>query len=427
MKVKFHIVYFVGLVVLCNVSIGFAQDTTGTAKIMRSISNPLQMKNGKLVKSKKDWYKKRRPELLDFFTSEVYGQLPDRPKKMTFKVTDEDTSAFDGLATRKQIAVLFEGKEDGQKMSVLMYTPNAIKMSVPLFLGLNFHGNQAIIFDENIEITTDWVKNKTTGVIDNKATEATRGIAANQWPLEMILKKGYGIATIYAGDIAPDFKEGYKTGIQTLFPELSNRPDNLSTMGAWSWGLSRALDYFETDKDIDSEKVVVFGTSRLGKGALWAGATDDRFAMVISNESGAGGAKLYHHVYQEDIAQICRVFPYWFSNNYQKFSKKDANLPFDQHLMMSLIAPRPLLIASAKEAYVCDPYGEFLGALAVSPVYEFLGKESLPVQSLPSVNKPAFGTLGYYMRSGKHDIVLYDWKRFIDFADLHFKKGGFKS
>lgn len=173
--------------------------------------------------------------------------------------------------------------------------------------------------------------------------------------------------------------------------------------------------------DVNNKKVIVFGTSRMGKAALWASASDERFAMVISNESGAGGAKLYHHVYQEDIAQICRVFPYWFSSNFQKFNKKDEELPFDQHLMMALIAPRPLLIASAKEAYVCDPYGEFLGALAVSPVYSFLEKDPLPIQSLPNENEPDYGDIEYYMRSGKHDIVLYDWEQFIDFANLHLK------
>jgi hypothetical protein len=420
MNLKFHFILSFGFFILFKNVISYAQDTTGTAKILRTIRNPLLLNNGKIIKTKKDWFKKRRPELLSFFTAEVYGQAPGIPKKMTFKVTDKDTLALNGIATRKQISVLFEGTEDGQKMSILMYTPNKIKNKVPVFLGLNFHGNQAINADKNIEITTDWVKNKTEGVIDNKATDATRGIASKQWPLEMILKEGYGIATIYAGDIAPDFKEGYKTGVQTMFPELLNRPDNLSTMGAWAWGLSRAMDYLETDTAVNSDKVIVFGTSRLGKGALWAGATDDRFAMVISNESGAGGAKLYHHVYKEDIAQICRVFPHWFSNNFQKFNKKDTVLPFDQHLMMALIAPRPLLIASAKEAYVCDPYGEFLGALAVSPVYDFLGKDPLPIQSLPKENKPAFGIVGYYMRSGKHDIVLYDWEQFINFANLHF-------
>ncbi|OXA80826.1 hypothetical protein B0A65_05370 [Flavobacterium frigidimaris] len=388
---------------------------------MSMISNPLQLNNGKIVQSKKEWFKKRRPELLDFFTTQVYGQMPDKPANMRFVITEDNNSVFNGLATRKQIKVLFEGTETGQQMSILLYTPNDIK-SAPIFLGLNFNGNQAVSDDKNIAITTDWVNSKTKGVINNKATCSTRGIASKQWPLEMILKNGYGVATIYAGDIAPDFKEGYKTGVQTLYPELMNRPDNLSTMGAWAWGLSRAMDYLETDKDVDDKKVIVMGTSRMGKAALWAGATDNRFGMVISNESGAGGAKLYHHVYEEDIAQICRVFPHWFSTNFQQFNHKDTTIPFDQHLMMALIAPRPLLVASAKEGYVCDPYGEFLGAVAVSPVYDFLGKKPLPIQLLPKENEPAFGTLGYYMRSGKHDIFPYDWEQFIAFANLNWNK-----
>lgn len=423
MKRNFHLLNcFILTFFLASTFVTLAQDTTGTAKIMRSIANPLQLFNGKIVHSKKQWYQKRRPELLQFFTKEVYGQMPKVPKNMRFVISEEDRSVFAGLATRKQITVLFEGTEKGKQMSILLYTPNAVKKGAPIFLGLNFHGNQSISDDKNIFITTDWVNSKTKGVVNNRATDSTRGIAKNQWPLEMILRNGYGLATIYAGEITPDFKEGYKLGISTIYPELMNRPDNLSSMGAWAWGLSRAMDYFKTDKDIDDKKVIVFGTSRMGKAALWAGATDDRFALVISNESGAGGAKLYHHVYQEDIAQICRVFPHWFNTNFQKFSHLDTTLPFDQHLMMSLIAPRPLLIASAKEAFVCDPYGEFLGALAVNPVYEFLGKNPLPIKILPKENQPAFGTLGYYMRSGIHDIVLYDWEQFIDFANLNLKK-----
>lgn len=419
--IKTHNVYLiVFLMILGHMSV--AQDTIGTAEILYKISNPLLMNNGQAVKSKTDWYNIRKPELLDFFISEVYGQMPERPANMRFELKEIDSSALNGIAIRKQINVYFEGNETGQQMRILIYLPKHLKKGAPLFLGLNFHGNQTINGDKNIEITDAWVKNKTEGVVNNKATEATRGIASKQWPLQYILENGYGVATVYAGDIAPDFKEGHELGVQSLYPELRNRPDNFSTMGAWAWGLSRAMDYLETDAQINADNIIVFGTSRLGKAALWAGATDERFAMTISNESGAGGAKLYHHKYQEDIAQICRVFPYWFSENFQKYKGKDLELPFDQHLMMSLIAPRPLLIASAEEAYVCDPYGEFLGALATSPVYEFLGVKPLPIQAMPAENEPAFGTIGYYLRSGKHDLLRYDWEQFIAFANLHLKK-----
>lgn len=399
----------------------YSQDTIGAHQIMTSISNPLMMDNGKPVETPEQWEKERRPELLEFFTTEIYGQSPGVASEMAFEIFDEDSLALGGLASRKQVKILLEGSESGKTLDLLIYLPRDATSQVPVFLGLNFHGNQTINKDTTIAITSSWVKEQAYGVVNNNATVLSRGSAAKQWPLEKILKAGYGVATIHAGDIAPDFKGGSKMGVQSLYPELQDRNDNFSTMAAWAWGLGRAMDYLEKDKDVNADKVIVFGTSRLGKAALWAGAIDERFAMVISNESGAGGAKLYHHLYQEDIAQICRVFPYWFSNNFQKYAGRDENLPFDQHLMMSLIAPRPLLIASAKEAYVCDPYGEFLGAKAVSPVYEFLGEEPLPVDWLPEENKLYFGQVGYYMRSGKHDILPYDWEQFIAFANKHLK------
>ncbi len=393
-----------------------SQVMDSTAQIIKRLSNPLVMDSGIAVKNKSEWFEDRHPELLNFFRNEVYGKVPEKPAAMSFELIESDSLVLNGVATRKQVDVLFEGGVVGQKMTILPYLPNKQSEVVPIFLGLNFNGNQTIIADKNILLTDAWVNNKSIGVVENKSMEDSRGTAASQWPLELILKNGFGVATIHAGDIAPDFKEGYKQEIQLNYPELQYKPDNFSTMGAWAWRLSRAMDYLETDAQIDAHKVILFGTSRLGKAALWAGATDDRFAMVVSNESGAGGAKLYHHTYNEDIAQISRVFPHGYSTNFQKYAGRDNQLPFDQHLMMSLIAPRPLLIASTTEAYVCDPYGEFLGALATSPVYEFLGEKPLPINAYPLENTPAYGRIGYYVRSGKHNILQYDWEQFFAFA-----------
>lgn len=393
------------------------QDTTGAAKILKNLSDPLLMQNGDQVTSMEQWKNNRRPELLDFFVDEMYGQAPPRPKNMDFKVMELDTLALDGLATRKQIRVSFEVNDKSAGFDLLLYLPNTIKKPAPVFLGLNFHGNHTIAPDPAIVITKSWMKNKALGDTDNQATAASRGIMTKQWPLEMILKNGYGVATLYAGDISPDDKEAHIQGIQSLDPQLQKGGANFSVMASWAWGLSRAMDALEQEPKVDPNAVIVFGSSRMGKAALWAGATDERFAMVISNESGAGGAKLFHHQYKEDIAQICRVFPYWFNRNFRKYVNRDTILPFDQHLMMSLIAPRPLLITSGQEAYVCDPYGEFLSAKAVSPVYGFLGKEPLPEVIEPEVNRLYFGQVGYYMRSGKHDILPYDWEQFIVFAN----------
>ncbi|MGI8637011.1 MAG: hypothetical protein ACR2KZ_16575, partial [Segetibacter sp.] len=218
------------------------------------------------------------------------------------------------------------------------------------------------------------------------------------------------------------YDDSFKNAIHALYPQLQNRGDNFSTMAAWAWGLSRAMDYFEIDKAINSKKVIVYGTSRMGKAALWAGATDERFAMVISNESGAGGAKLFHHVGGENTERICKVFPYWFDKNFCTYAGKDTLLPFDQHMLLALIAPRPLYVASANGSELTDSYGEFLSAKYAHPVYKLFKKEGLPVQEFPEVDHAVFGTIGYHNRTGKHDILPYDWEQFLHFADIHFKK-----
>ena len=397
-------------------AISFSQET-----ISGKLPDVLKMADGRKVKTPKQWVKDRRPEIISIFTQQMFGQSPARPSKMLFKVFDNDPKALGGIATRKQIKVLFDGSDNGPSMYILIYLPNGIKIAAPLFLGYNFAGNQSINNDMTVQITKSWMNPKTKGVISNQATDSSRGIAETAWPLEMILKHGYGVATIYAGDVDPDYDDGFKNGVQALYPELQNRGDNFSTMAAWAWGLSRAMDYIETDGAINSIKVIVYGTSRMGKAAVWAGATDQRFAIVIRNESGAGGAKLFHHPEGENIARICTVFPHWFCHNFQQYIGKDTILPFDQHMVLSLIAPRPLYIASAEGSNLTDSFGEFLSAKYADPVYRLFHTIGLPVKEIPAVDHAVYGQIGYHNRSGKHDILPYDWQQFLNFAEKHFK------
>ncbi len=382
----------------------------------------LKMADGTMVKTIRQWNKKRRLEIINILTQQMYGQSPARPAKMMFKVIDNEEDALGGIATRKQVKVLFDGSDEGPSMEILIYLPNGRKKASPVIVGYNFAGNQSISNDKAIHLTTSWMNAKTKGVLNNLATDSTRGIASAAWPLEMILKRGYGIATIYAGDVDPDYDDGFGNGIQALYPELQNRGDNFSTMAAWAWGLSRAMDYFESDKAIDKNRVIVYGTSRMGKAALWAGATDQRFAMVISNESGAGGAKLFHHLSGENTARICKVFPHWFDHNFCQYAGKDTLLPFDQHMLLALIAPRPLYVASAEGSELTDSYGEFLSAKYADPVYRLYGTDGLPVKNFPSIDQPVSGRIGYHNRQGKHDILIYDWEQFLNFADKNFVK-----
>jgi len=264
--------------------------------------------------------------------------------------------------------------------------------------------------------------NASAAIASHRAGDSSRGLQAGRWPASMLIEAGYGLATVYYGDLEPDFTTGYKSGIRTTLAQvLGIKPEEWSAIGAWAWGLSRMLDYLETEKAVDSKKIIVTGHSRLGKAALWAGASDVRFAAVVSNNSGEGGAALAKRNFGETILRINTTFPHWFVPAFTAFNNKAAALPVDQHMLLSLIAPRPLYVASAEDDLWSDPKGEFLAAWYATPVYHLFNKKGIESKNMPPVNKPVGQSVQYHIRTGKHDINTYDWEQYIRFANRFFK------
>lgn len=384
----------------------------------------LQTPQGKTITSVRQWERSRRPALLQLFADEVYGKMPGKAKGQHYRVTEEDPQALGGKAIRKQVTIYFTADEAGPSMAVLLYLPKGQKGPVPVFAGLNFKGNHTVHPDPGIAVTTRWVGNdKSVNITGNRSNEAARGLQAGRWAVEEVIARGYGVATAYYGDLEPDHPAGWQTGIRSqLQAALQTQPAEWGAIGAWAWGMSRMMDYLETDPAIRAQQVVLHGHSRIGKAALWAGANDKRFAAIISNESGEGGAALARRWYGETTTRLNTSFPHWFSPNFKKYNEKPAALPVDQHMLLALIAPRPLYVASAEEDRWSDPKGEFLSAREAEPVYHLYRKKGLGLAAMPGINEPVGETVHYHNRSGKHDVTAYDWQQYLAFADKHLAR-----
>ncbi len=357
----------------------------------------LRLENGKPVKDVGSWEKKRRPELLKLFEEQMYGAAPEAPSGLHFRLLSEDPSAFGGMATRKEVKLCFD-EEETEYLTLLLYVPNARREPAPAFLGVNFFGNHTTTADPGVALP-DTSRYRSDFTLD------ARGSQAHRWPYEYILGKGYAVATFCCEDVDPDEDDGFHNGVHGLLGPNPHSDGDWGTLAAWAWGLSRALDYLQADPDVDGGRVAVFGHSRMGKAALWAGASDARFAMVIGNEAGCGGAALSRRHYGETLRRINIRFPHWYCGNFHRWGDNEDVMPFDQHELLALIAPRPLYIASAEGDRWSDPRGEFLSLEAARPVYALYGCED---------------RTSYHIRSGKHEILLEDWLHYLDFADRFF-------
>ena len=396
------------------------------------LPDPLATRDGRRVTDAADWTAKRRPELVELFATHVYGRTRlGRPAQMQFAVTSVDRAALGGRAVRKQVTIWFGERRAGTpKIDLLIYQPKGEPRGQapwPVFLGLNYYGNQCVNADPGIALSTAWMRaNSGAHIVDHRATEGTRGAHASRWNVETVVARGYATATVYYGDICPDFAGAESGALGGLLGGRANAergPDEWAAIGMWAWGLSRVMDYLETDPELDARRVALHGHSRLGKTALWAGAQDTRFGLVISNNSGCGGTALERRNFGETVADIVRGFPHWFARNFEMYGGREDQLPVDTHELLALIAPRPLYVASASEDHWADPMGEFLAVKAAEPVYALFGLPGLGVEKQPPPNSPVGGgVISYHVRAGQHDITAYDWAQYLDFADRHWRK-----
>lgn len=382
-----------------------------------TLPSALTLENGEAVTTAAEWREKRRPEILRLFRQHVYG-TPLPPLPIIARVVEEGP-AYDGLAIRRQMTVSFEGWD--REIDFVIYHPREATEPVPCFLGLAFKGNEASFDDPALPLCRSWIY-PYPGFESTRASDAMRGSATSRWPVHEILGRGYAVAVAYYGDIEPDYPGGHEVGVRSLFPP-NPADDAPQAIGTWAWGLSRLMDALEAQPEIDSRRVILTGHSRLGKTALWAAACDERFAGVISNDSGCGGAAISRRNFGETLNILSTVRHYWFCPRCEVDSQTDATMPVDQHLLLAAIAPRPVLVGSAEDDHGADPKGEFLGALHASEVFELLGAKGLGTCERPPLNELTGDGIHYYIRPGGHDITGADWKFHLDFADRYFRKG----
>jgi pimeloyl-ACP methyl ester carboxylesterase len=361
-----------------------------------TLPDVLTSADGRKVTNSKLWNNVRRPEILELFRQNVFGRVPETPYEQGFKIINIDKNAMDGAATLKQVDITITSGGKSLIIHLTLFTPNSSKKPVPAFL-----------------------------LIDNRGpanTDPVRKVKSGFWPIEEAIARGYGMAVFYNADVDPDNFDDFRNGIHGLLDKNPRPDDAWGTIAAWAWGASRCMDYLMTDKEVDGDKVAVVGHSRGGKTALWAGAEDKRFAMVVSNESGAGGAALARRCYGETVERLNSSFPHWFCSNYRKYNNNENGLPVDMHMLLALTAPRALYVDCASEDLWGDPRGSYLALYNTVPVFKLLGEASDISDEMPPLNKQLIsGKVAFHIRDGVHNMLLKDWNWFMDFADIVLK------
>ena len=398
--------------------------------VRADLPDPLVMFDETPVTSQSQWFEQRRPELKRLFQHYMYGYLPPAPsnESIRFELGAVDRNYFDGRATRKLVTIHYP-PHGAPPIHLLLVTPNERKPA-PVFLGINFAGNHAVLDDPAIPLPTAWVYDRYPGVIDNRATDAGRGTQKDVWNVEKVIARGYGVATFYSGDVDPD-RPDFSDGIHPHFyrpGQTAPGPHDWGTIAAWAWGLHRAVDYLVTDGDVDAMRIAAIGHSRLGKTALLAAAFDERIAMAIPNQSGTGGAAPNRSESEkaESVQRINDNFPHWFNDTFPLFNQRVQALQFDQHCLIALMAPRPVLLSNAADDLWSNPAGQFEMLRAADPVYRLLGVEGVSTAAMPAAGgvpeSLVASRLGFFLRPGKHAMSWDDWQAWLAFADKHWPR-----
>jgi hypothetical protein len=347
----------------------------------------------------------------------MYGKWP-QVDGVKANVKWEDRHALNGKATMREVVLRWRsastrGANESAPLYVLEIIPNHRSGPAPAFVGINFCGNHEVLPDPRIHIPEGWMYDKYPGVVNNRATEAGRGGQVDVWNAEMAIDRGYALATFYNGDVQPD--------VATMAGANTDFDKETATIARWASGISRVVDYLVTDRDIDRKRIAAVGHSRNGKASLVAAAFDERIALAIPLQAGCGGTAPSRGTVGESVTRINTSFPHWFNAQFKQFNDRPELLPFDQHELVALVAPRPVLFSNATEDTWANPDGQFEVLRAADPVYRFLGVEGLGSEQRPPVGKLLDSRLGYFIRPGKHSMTTEDWHAFLDFADRQLK------
>jgi hypothetical protein len=411
------------MVLLSSTTTGRAESFPDVSRLpsIRGLPDPLVMFDGARVTTKQQWYRQRRPELRALFQHYMYGYVPPAPGNVKATADRVDKGFFGGKVTKKEVTLEF-GPPGTPKIHLLLIIPNRRQGPAPVFLALNKCGNHTVVTDAGVAVSGSWCMSNCPGCKNNRPTAAGRGSRAGNWAVENTIDRGYALATFHESDVDPD-KHDFSDGVHPHYRKAGQEgqgPHDWGTIAAWAWGLHRAVDYLTMDQDIDNHRICVTGHSRRGKTALLAAAMDERIDLVIPHQAGCGGTSPSRSPRGESVKQINDRFPHWFNGTFPQFNERVDRLPFDQHSLIALVAPRPVLLTNALEDEWADPRGQFEALQAADPVYRFLGAEGLEADEMPPAGRLIDSNLGYYIRPGRHSTTPEDWKVFLDFAEKRF-------